>query len=142
MNALELLKNEHEKANRAFGKIQAASADQRAQLWARLEPELKVHAEMEETALYGPVAQEVGSRNQKLKEWLEHHRAEVLKAGALIQEIGRLDPTTDEWIERRWRSCKRHWSITSRKKKATSGPRSNRHGISRSSSTLGDRWRP
>ena len=100
MNALELLKNEHEKANRAFGKIQAASADQRAQLWARLEPELKVHEEMEETALYGPVAQEVGSRNQKLKEWLEHHRAEVLEAGALIQEIGRLDPTTDEWIEK------------------------------------------
>lgn len=100
MNAIQLLKNEHEKAKRAFGEIQAASADQRAQLWARLEPELKVHEEMEETALYGPVAQEVGSRNQKLREWQEHHRAEVLEAEALIQEIGGLDPTTDEWIEK------------------------------------------
>jgi hemerythrin-like domain-containing protein len=100
MNAIQLLKNEHEKAQRAFGEIQAASADQRAQLWARLEPELKVHEEMEETALYGPVAQEVGSRNQKLQEWQEHHRAEVLEAEALIQEIGGFDPTTDEWIEK------------------------------------------
>jgi hypothetical protein len=45
MNAIQLLKNEHEKAKRAFGEIQAASAGQRAQLWAKLEPELKVHEE-------------------------------------------------------------------------------------------------
>jgi hemerythrin-like domain-containing protein len=100
MNAIQLLKNEHEKAKRAFGEIQAASADQRAQLWAKLEPELTVHEEMEETALYGPVAQEVGSRDQQLKEWQEHHHDEVLEAEALIQEIGALDPTTDEWIEK------------------------------------------
>ena len=100
MNAIQLLKNEHEKAKRAFGEIQAASADQRAQLWAKLEPELKVHEEMEETALYGPVAQEVGSRDQKLKEWQEQHHTEVLEAEALIQEIRGLDPTTDEWIEK------------------------------------------
>jgi hemerythrin-like domain-containing protein len=100
MNAILLLKNEHEKAKRAFEEIQAASADQRAQLWARLEPELKVHEEMEETALYGPVAQEIGSRDQKLKEWQEHHHEEVLEAEALIQEIGDLDPTGDEWIDK------------------------------------------
>jgi flagellar biosynthesis regulator FlaF len=50
MDAIQLLKNAHEKAKQAFEEIQTASADQRAQLWARLEPELKVHEEMEETA--------------------------------------------------------------------------------------------
>ena len=100
MNAIQLLKNEHGRRSGRFGEIQAASADQRTQLWARLEPELKVHKEMEETALYGPVAQEAGSRNQKLKEWQEHHHVEVLEAEALIQEIEVLDPTTDEWVEK------------------------------------------
>ena len=52
-----------------FAEIQAASADERAQLWAKLEPELKVHEEMEEAALYGPVASEVGSKDETLKEW-------------------------------------------------------------------------
>jgi len=100
MNAIQLLKSEHEKAKRAFAEIQAASADQRAPLWAKLEPELKVHEEMEETALYGPVAQELGSRDQTLKDWYEHHREEVTEAEALIQEIDGLDPISDDWVEK------------------------------------------
>lgn len=100
MNAIQFLKNEHEKAKRAFEDIQAASSDQRAQLWAKLEPELKMHEEIEEVALYGPVAQEVGSKDQTLKEWQEHHRGEVVEAEALIEEIDGLDPTADEWIDR------------------------------------------
>ena len=100
MNAIELLKNEHEKAKRAFGEIQAASADQRAQLWAKLEPELKVHEQMEEAALYGPVASEVGSRDETLREWQEVHHDEVTEAEALIQEISGIDSTTDEWMEK------------------------------------------
>jgi hemerythrin-like domain-containing protein len=100
MNAIELLKSEHEKAKRAFMEIQAADADQRAQLWEKLKPELKVHEQMEEAALYGPVAQEVGTTDQTLKEWQEHHREEVAEAEALIEEIGGLEPTGDEWIEK------------------------------------------
>jgi len=100
MNAIQLLKNEHETAKRTFGQIQAASADQRAQLWAKLEPELKVHEQIEEAALYGPVAQEVGSSDQSLKEWQEHHHQEVAELEALIQEIGGLDPTANEWMEK------------------------------------------
>jgi hypothetical protein len=34
MNAIQFLKNEHEKAKRAFEEIEAASGDQKAQLWA------------------------------------------------------------------------------------------------------------
>ena len=100
MNAIQLLKSEHEKAKRTFEEIQAASADQRAQLWAKLEPELKVHEEMEEAALYGPVAQEVGSRDETLKEWQEHHHEEVTEAEAVIKEIGRLDAAADPWMEK------------------------------------------
>lgn len=100
MNAIQLLKSEHEKAKQAFGEIQAAGANQRSQLWAKLEPELKLHEQMEEQALYGPVAQEVGQTDQTLREWDQHHHEEVGKAESLIQEIGGLDPTADEWLEK------------------------------------------
>jgi hemerythrin-like domain-containing protein len=99
MNAIQLLRNEHETAKRAFGQIQAASAEQRAALWAKLQPELKVHEEIEETALYGPVAEEMGSSNETLREWQEHHREEVGELEALIQELEASDPTSDEWME-------------------------------------------
>ena len=100
MNAIQFLKNEHEKAKRAFADIQAASSDQRAHLWAKLEPELKTHEEIEEVALYGPVAQEVGPRDGTLKEWQAHHHEEVVEAEALIDEIDGLDPTAEEWIDK------------------------------------------
>jgi hemerythrin-like domain-containing protein len=100
MNAIQLLMSEHEKAKRAFAEIQAATANERAPLWAKLEPELKVHEEMEEVALYGPVAQELGSTDQTLKEWHEHHHEEVTEAEALIQEIDGLDSTSDDWVEK------------------------------------------
>ena len=100
MNAIQLLKSEHDKAKRAFGEIQAASANQRAELWTKLEPELKLHEQMEEVTLYGPVAQAVGATDQALKEWQEHHHEEVTKAEALIREIDGLDPTGDEWMEK------------------------------------------
>ena len=100
MDAIRFLKNEHDKAKRAFSEIEAATADQRAQLWAKLEPELKVHEEIEEVALYRPVAQEIGDKDQKLKEWQEHHHEEVTEAEDLIEEIDGLDPTGDEWMEK------------------------------------------
>lgn len=100
MNAIQLLKSEHEKATQAFEEIHAASDHQRAPLWAKLAPELKVHEEMEEVALYGPVAQELGSTDQTLKEWHEHHHEEVTETDALIQEIDALDATSDDWVEK------------------------------------------
>ena len=100
MNAIQLLKSEHEKAKRAFGEIRAASAHQRASLWAKLEPELKVHEEMEEAGLYGPVAEEIGVTEPTLKEWREHHHQEVAEAESLIQEIDGLDSSTDDWLDR------------------------------------------
>jgi hemerythrin-like domain-containing protein len=100
MNAIQLLKSEHETAKRTFGQIREASPAQRGQLWAKLEPELKLHEQIEEAALYGPVAQDVGSRDQTLKEWQEHHHEEVTEAEALIKEIGGLIPAVDEWIEK------------------------------------------
>jgi hypothetical protein len=99
MNAIQLLEHEHQVAKRAFGEIKTAGPEDREPLWAKLKPELKVHEQMEERALYGPVAEQAGSKDATLAQWREHHHEEVVKAEGLIQQIDQLDPTSDQWME-------------------------------------------
>jgi hemerythrin-like domain-containing protein len=98
MNAIQLLKGEHDKAKRTFEEIQNAGAAERGEIWSKLQPELKVHEQMEETALYGPVARD--ARDETLTEWQQEHHEEVADAEALIDEIDGLDPASDEWLDK------------------------------------------
>jgi len=100
MNAIQLLKSEHDTAKQAFAQIKTARAEQRGKLWTKLEPELKMHEQLEETALYGPVAQEVGSHDETLKAWQAQHQDEVAALDALIQELDGLEPADDEWLDK------------------------------------------
>ena len=100
MNAIQLLEHEHQVAKRVFGQIKTAGPEDREPLWAKLRPELKVHEQMEERALYGPVASEAGSRDQTLAQWREHHHEEVTKAEELIGQIDQLDPASDDWMDK------------------------------------------
>jgi hemerythrin-like domain-containing protein len=100
MDAIQFLKQEHEKAKRAFGEILEASGDQRGQLWKKLLPELKVHEQVEEAGLYGPIARDTSSANDELRDWEQHHREEVGEFESLVQEINGLDPAGDEWMEK------------------------------------------
>jgi hypothetical protein len=98
MNAIQALKKDHETAKRGFSQIQAAAPNQRGALWEKLEPELKLHEQVEEKAVYGPVAQDAGAKDRKLKEWPEQHKKEVSEAEALIKAINGLDATSDQWM--------------------------------------------
>lgn len=69
MDAIQFLKQEHEKATAAFGKILQAPPDKRAALWAELKPELEAHEELEEACLYGPLSQDVGPKDSKSAAW-------------------------------------------------------------------------
>jgi hemerythrin superfamily protein len=100
MNAIDLLKQDHQEARRGFEEIEAAEAPRRGALWAKLAPELKAHEKREEEALYGPVAREAGSQDAALQDWQAHHQEEVEEAEELIQEIGGLDSASEEWMER------------------------------------------
>ena len=99
MDAIQMLKQEHEQAKKMFAEIERANGDSRGQLWKRLKPELKIHEQLEEAALYGPVAREVASKDAKLSEWEEHHREEVGELESMIQEIDELEPSDPEWLE-------------------------------------------
>jgi hypothetical protein len=45
MDAIQMLKQEHEKAKKVFGEIEQASVEERGQLWTKLKPELAVAGE-------------------------------------------------------------------------------------------------
>ena len=100
MDAIQFLKQEHEKAKEMFGQIFQASGDERARLWQTLKPELKVHEQIEEAALYGPVAREIGSDHEDLKDWETEHKEEVEQVESLLQELAELDPADDAWLEK------------------------------------------
>ena len=99
MNAIQLLKKDHETAKQMFAQIEQADAERRGQLWETLKPELTVHEELEATALYGPLAQE-RSGDEELVDWNEHHEEEVEELEAMIEEIGTLDPAEGAWLEK------------------------------------------
>jgi len=97
MHAIEFLKREHGKAKAAFTEIEGASAAQRGSLWEKLRPELEQHEEMEETHLYGPVAQDPHG-DESLRTWESTHHQQVEEAEGLIREIGRMQPSDARWL--------------------------------------------
>jgi hemerythrin-like domain-containing protein len=98
MEAIQFLKQEHAKAKAGFQKLEQASPDQRGPLWAALKPELTVHEQIEEAALYGPVAREAPASETTLKQWEQQHHQEISQAEAIIQDISRLNPTDAQWL--------------------------------------------
>ena len=98
MDAIQLLKQDHDRAKQMFTQILEAGPEQRAGLWRQLQPELELHEQLEEAALYGPVAQ--SAQDDLLEAYEGHHREEVAEAEALIEEIGSLQATDDEWLDK------------------------------------------
>jgi hypothetical protein len=98
MDAIGFLKQQHEEAKAMFERLKEASAQQRGALWQQLEPELKLHEQMEEAHLYGPVAEDA-TTDATLREWKTHHHDEVTEAEGLMREINDLDSSGSEWME-------------------------------------------
>src|SRR5262245_49323751 len=98
MDAIQFLKQEHQKAKAAFGKLLEAPPAQRGALWKELRPELKAHEAIEEACLYGPLEEETPS-DAKLSEWVsDRHQEEVGQVEALIKKTERLDPKDEAWL--------------------------------------------
>src|SRR5262245_226033 len=99
MNAIEFLKQEHEKAKAAFKEIEQARGEQRRQLWSKLAPELKRHEQLEADCFYGPLASDAGSRDQRLVNWQREHEQQVREAESLIAKISSASPSDPRWMD-------------------------------------------
>jgi hypothetical protein len=97
MNAIQFLKKQHAEAKAGFQKIEQGSGKEREQLWKHLSPELKLHEQMEEKHLYGPVSKE--TKEPALASWPDKHAREVHEAEQLIATLDRGSWEDPEWLD-------------------------------------------
>jgi hypothetical protein len=64
MDAIQFLKQEHQKAKAAFENVLKAGPASRGQLWTKLQPELETHEQIEDACLYAPLSRE-GSKTAR-----------------------------------------------------------------------------
>jgi iron-sulfur cluster repair protein YtfE (RIC family) len=100
MNAVQFLLKEHQKAKAEFAKVLKAPADERGDLWEALEPELKLHEQIENACVYEPLSRDAQGSDATLAGWHQEHQHEVEEVEDLLSEIEDLDAEDDEWLDR------------------------------------------
>jgi len=86
VNAIELLKTQHEEAKGLFKKIEKAEDDEKQDLFERLADALAVHATIEEKQFYP------ATRNARTEEMLQEAVEEHLSAKRLIADLLEMIP--------------------------------------------------
>jgi hemerythrin-like domain-containing protein len=75
MNALELLKEDHDRVDKLFQKVEATDEGEHMPLFEQIMPELEIHAHIEETIFYPRMKADGDEELQKLvAEGVEEHR--------------------------------------------------------------------
>jgi hypothetical protein len=138
MDAIQFLKQEHERAKRAFATLLGTPPAERGARWSELVPELKVHEKIEEQCLYGPIARD-GASDPALSAWVtDRHQDEVHEVEGLIEEMESLDPEDERWLLT-VRQIKAALDITSSRRRRTSSRGSVGSGTSTASRRSGGR---
>jgi iron-sulfur cluster repair protein YtfE (RIC family) len=95
MDAIALLKSDHEKVSGIFEQLEPTTeraVKTREELFAKLQQELDIHAHIEETIFYPVLKQEAETREITLEGVEEHH---VIKM--LLKELAGMSVDTEEW---------------------------------------------
>ena len=75
MNALELLKEDHDRVDKLFQKVEATEEGEHLALFEQIMAELEVHTHIEETVFYPQIKEKGDEELQKLvAEGVEEHR--------------------------------------------------------------------
>jgi len=102
MNAIELLKQDHDKVDKLFQKVKGEQGDTR-ELFEQIRVELEVHTQIEEQIFYPYLLENGDEELQKItKEGLqEHHQAKILlrEIENLADESETLDPKLQVLME-------------------------------------------
>lgn len=94
MNAIELLKEDHDKVDTLFQKVKASEKSEYPELFEQIKTELDVHAHIEETILY-PVFVEEGDEELKkiTLEGIEEHR----QAKMFLRQLAELKEDSEKF---------------------------------------------
>lgn len=77
MNAIELLKSDHDKVSRLFQKVKATEESEHKALFEKIREELEIHTHIEETIFYPKVKEEKELEDLVLEGLEEHHQAKI-----------------------------------------------------------------
>jgi hemerythrin superfamily protein len=102
MNAIELLKEDHNEMRGLFGKYKASDSDtEKHNLFKKVKEMLDAHTHIEETIFYPKIKEQEELEDITLEGIEEHHVADVLarEISALADESEKFDPKMDVLIE-------------------------------------------
>jgi iron-sulfur cluster repair protein YtfE (RIC family) len=94
MNAIELLKADHDKVDKLFQKIKSTEESEHPPIFEQIKAELDVHTHIEETIFYPRMIEEGDEELQKIvKEGIEEHR----QAKMFLREISELADDSEKF---------------------------------------------
>jgi hemerythrin superfamily protein len=92
MNAIELLKDDHDKVDRLFQKVKATEEDEHKQLFEKIKMELDAHAHIEEKIFYPRLKEEDELEDITLEGIEEHHQAKMF-----LRELASLSDDSEKF---------------------------------------------
>jgi iron-sulfur cluster repair protein YtfE (RIC family) len=94
MNAIELLKNDHDKVDKLFQKVKANEGGDNTDLFEQIKAELEVHTHIEEKIFYPRLIEEGDEELKKItQEGIEEHR----QAKMFLREISALTEDSEKF---------------------------------------------
>ena len=95
MNAIELLKEDHNRVSRLFQKVKAdTEGKNHKKLFEQIREELEIHTHIEETVFYPQIKQEKEIEELVLEGIEEHHQVKMFlrELGNLVEDSEKFDP--------------------------------------------------
>ena len=94
MNAIELLKSDHDKVDRLFQKVKATEESEHQALFEKIKEELEIHTHIEETIFYPKIKEEPELEDIVLEGIEEHHQAKIFlrELSALAEDSEKFEP--------------------------------------------------
>lgn len=94
MNAIELLKADHDKVDKLFQKVKATEESEHPAIFEQIKAELDVHTHIEETIFYPKLIEEGDKELQDIvKEGIEEHR----QAKMFLRELSELAEESEKF---------------------------------------------
>jgi len=92
MNAIELLKTDHDKVDRLFQKVKATDEDEHKDLFEKIKAELDAHTHIEEKIFYPRLKEEEELEDIVLEGVEEHHQAKMF-----LRELANLSDDSEKF---------------------------------------------
>ena len=94
MNAIELLKADHKKVNRLFGKVKATEGENHKEVFEQIKQELETHTHIEETIFYPVLKEESELEDIVLEGIEEHHQIKIFlrELSSLTDDSEKFEP--------------------------------------------------